>query len=363
MKKPTVYATLCLIALMLLFGCTTAPEITEQQEKIEVPSTIEKEGTVVILATGGTIAGVGESGKTTGYASGTLTADELLQAVPGLDKIANIEAYQICNVNSDDITDEIWIQLTQTINEMAQNPNVLGFVVTHGTDTLEETAYFLNLTVKTDKPVVLTGAMRPATSISADGPMNLYQAVCVAADKTAVGKGVMAVFSDHIYSARSVSKNSTYNVMAISSGTMGAMGIIRDDDVFFYEVPVQAHTMQTEFDASELTQLPDVSILYFAVDADPDLLEYAAKNSDGIVIAGAGAGEFSKGYISVIEKLKIPVVISSRIDEGIITQNAVLCSNTIAANNLSAQKAAVLLRLALTQTNEQEELIRIFSTY
>lgn len=361
-----ILLTMILLSVMLVFsGCTSDPtnETTNDGAEIDISAAVEENNTVVVLATGGTIAGVGEEGKTTGYTSGSLTADELLQAVPGLEDVANIVAYQICNVNSDDITAEIWLQLANTINQMAQDPSVSGFVITHGTDTLEETAYFLNLTVKTDKPVVLTGSMRPATSISADGPMNLYQSVCVAASEQAIGKGVMAVFSDHIYSARSVTKTSTYDVMAISAGEMGAMGIVRDRDVYFYEQPIHAHTVQTEFDVSNLTELPDVSILYFAVDADPGLLEYAAKEADGIVIAGAGAGEFSKEYIQVIEKLTIPVVISSRIDDGIITQNAVLCDNTIAANNLSAQKAAVLLRLALTKTSDQNDLIDIFSKY
>jgi L-asparaginase len=130
---------------------------------------------VVILATGGTIAGVGEAGKTAGYEPGALTAEELISAVPELEDVADIEAIQICNVNSDDITAEVWLELAKTINEMSADPEVAGFVITHGTDTLEETAYFLNLTVKTEKPVVITGSMRPATSISADGPMNLYQ--------------------------------------------------------------------------------------------------------------------------------------------------------------------------------------------
>lgn len=364
MKKFILYVMLILLIVMFAFsGCKTEQTSETTADSIEIPEAVEESNTVVVLATGGTIAGVGEEGKTTGYASGSLTAEELLQAVPELEDVANIEAYQICNVNSDDITSEIWLQLANTINRMAQDPNVSGFVITHGTDTLEETAYFLNLTVKTDKPVVLTGSMRPATSLSADGPLNLYQSVCVAASEQAIGKGVLAVFSDHIYSARSVTKTSTYDVMAISAGEMGAMGIVRDSEVFFYEQPVYAHTTQTEFDVSDLTELPEVAIIYFAVDADPGLLAYAAKESDGIVIAGAGAGEFSKEYIQVIENLTIPVVISSRIDDGIITQNSVLCDNTVAANNLSAQKAAVLLRLALTKTSDQNVLIDIFSKY
>ncbi len=318
---------------------------------------------VMVLATGGTIAGVGEAGKTAGYKPGSLTVEELLAEIPALRNVAEIEAVQVCNVNSDDITSEIWIKLVNTINEMAKDPDILGFVITHGKDTLEETAYFLNLTVKTEKPVVLTGSMRPSTSISADGPMNLYEAVCMAASTEAFGQGVMAVFSDRIYSARSVIKTSTYNVTAISAGEMGAMGIIRDGEILLYESSNKTHTTESVFDMTGKTVLPKVSILYFSVDADPELLRFAASISDGIVLAGAGAGEYSEAYKNVIQDLKIPVVISSRIDDGVITKDNLLCKNTIAADNLSPQKASVLLRLALTVTKNTEEIAEMFMRY
>ena len=318
---------------------------------------------VVILATGGTIAGVGKAGKTAGYKPGSLTAQELLTHVPGLEQITGIETVQICNVNSDDITAEIWLRLAATINEMAKDPSVKGFVVTHGTDTLEETAYFLNLTVKTDKPVVITGSMRPATSISADGPMNLYQAACVAAAKEAVGRGVLAVFSDRIYAARAVTKTSTYHVTAIAAGEMGAIGVVRDERVYLYDTPDKRHTVDTEFDVAGMESLPRVSILFFAVDADPALLRFAAERADGLLIAGAGAGEFSESYKAVIRQLSIPVVVSSRIDDGIIIPDNLLCENTIAADNLSPQKAAILLKLALTKTNDREAIQQMFFVY
>ncbi|MBR3842040.1 MAG: asparaginase [Christensenellaceae bacterium] len=319
--------------------------------------------TVVILATGGTIAGVGEEGRVVGYSSGALSAKDLIDAVPKLEEIVNIRTVQVCNINSDDITYKIWFKLVHTIHEMAKDPDVAGFVITHGTDTLEETAYFLNLTVKTDKPVILTGSMRPSTSISPDGPMNLYQAVCTAASNEAIGRGVLAVFSDRVYSARSVAKTSTYHVMAISAGETGSIGVVREGSVYLYETPIQQHTTNSEFDIDGLDSLPRVAVIYFSVDADPSLLRYAAKNYDGIVIAGAGAGEFSREYMKVIEELDLPVVISSRVYDGLITQDSVLCKNTVAANNLSPQKAAVLLRLALLKTRDHAELTEIFSKY
>jgi len=328
---------------------------------------------VVILATGGTIAGVGEEGKTAGYKPGSLRADEIISAIPELTSgTIDIEGVQICNINSDDITDSIWISLANEINTRACDDNVAGFVITHGTDTLEETAYFLNLTVKTDKPVVLTGSMRPASSLSADGPMNLYEAVTVAASKEAIGEGVLVVFSDRIFSARTVTKLSTYNVNAISAGELGALGVVRDGNVYMYESSRKIHTTQSklnlytnklDLNSNNLNKLPKVSIIYFSVDADPELLEYAAKISDGLVIAGAGAGEFSNAYKDVIEKLDIPVVISSRTGDGIILPENLLCKNTIAADNLPPQKAAILLRLAIANGIEKNSLQELFIKY
>lgn len=355
-----------LLLILLLCGCSTNNIVENENNNTNQETTnieIKNDKTVVILATGGTIAGSGEQGKETGYKSGSLSVESLIEAVPGIDEVANIETIQVCNVNSDDINDNIWIELANTINELAKNDNVSGFVITHGTDTLEETAYFLNLTVKTDKPVVLTGSMRPATSISADGPMNLYQSVCVASNDNAKAKGVLVVFSDKIYSARSVVKTSTYDVMAISAGETGCIGIVRNNEVYFYEEPLKLHTINSQFDITGIEKLPEVNIVYFNVDANPKVLEYTASFSDGIVIAGAGAGEFSQQYIEIINKLKIPVVVSSRIDDGLITQDAVLCPNTIAANNLSPQKAAILLKLSLLNKTNFDELLNIFNEY
>lgn len=341
--------TALFLCLALLFTVSAAPAE-------EAP---ESRGKVVILATGGTIAGIGEEGKAAGYIPGVLTVEELMYAIPQLGDIAEIEAIQVCNVNSDDMTAEVWITLANTINEMAADPDVKGFVITHGTDTLEETAYFLSLTVKTDKPVVLTGSMRPATSISADGPMNLLESVCVAASEEAVGYGVLIVFSDQIYPARSVTKTSTYNVMAVS-GENGMIGIVRDGNVYMFGAPPKAYPESAVFDVSGMDTLPKVSVLYFSVDADPELLRYAAEHSDGLVIAGAGAGEFSLKWIEVINELQIPVVISSRIDHSVILEENLLCDGTIAAYTLSPQKAAILLRLALAEGIPPEKLKELF---
>ena len=193
--------------------------------------------------------------------------------------------------------------------------------------------------------------------------MNLYEAVCVALSDEAVGKGVLVVFSDRLYDASSVTKSSTYNVMAISGGEMGAIGLVRDGVVYLYVSSEKKHTTGTEFDVTGLSVLPKVSILYFSVDADPMLLQFAAAHSDGLVIAGAGAGEFSQKWIEVINGLPIPVVISSRIEDGLITKDNLLCSNTVAADNLPPQKAAILLQLALTGEVNQKRLEELYLQY
>ena len=324
---------------------------------------VRRRGTILVLATGGTIAGVGEQGNIAGYRPGRLSADELLSEIPNIEDVAPIETIQICNINSDDITADIWLKLASIINRESKDDNIKGFVITHGTDTLEETAYFLNLAVKTTKSVIITGAMRPATAISADGPMNLYQAVCAAASPETEGQGVLAVFADRIYTARSVTKTSTYQLTAISAGRMGAIGVIRDGKVYLYETTNKPHTNKAEFDVASLDTLPKVTILYFHVDASTELLKFAIEHSDGIVIAGAGAGEFSLEYGRIIEQADVPIVVSSRVDDGLITDDMLIFGNTIAANNLSPQKAAVLLRLALTETKDKSRIRAMFAKY
>ena len=304
---------------------------------------------IVILATGGTIAGLGEQGKDIGYQSGTLPVETLLKGNPDISKIADIKAIQVCNLNSDDITDSIWLELANTINRLAKAGEADGFVVTHGTDTLEETAYFLNLTVKTDKPVVVTGAMRPATALSPDGSANLSGAVSTACASGSRGKGVLVYFAGAVLPARAVVKAHTSRLDAVTAAPDAITG--------------RKHTLATEFDVSVLRKLPKVPVLYFNIDADPAVVKYASAHSDGIVIAGAGAGEFSILWREALSSLKIPVVVSSRTGAGSVLQETMCLPDAVAAGTLQPAKAAVLLRLALTRTRDTEELIRIFDTY
>ena len=323
--------------------------------------------TVVALATGGTIAGQGSAGKATNYRPGQIDVNTLLALAAPDQDIANLRGEQVCNVNSDDITSRHWVELAHAVNRLAADPEIDGFVVTHGTDTLEETAYFLNLTVKTDKPVIITGAMRPATATSADGPMNLRQSIALAGNPIARGKGVLVVFSDGIFGGRDVRKISTIQTDAFSANDFGCMGYMVDGVPHLFNASVKPHTQATEFDVAGLSELPKVAVTYFAVDADPDVLRFHVdRGAQGLVIAGAGAGCYSTPWNNAIVELEetgIPIVRASRIGAGLITHDDFYRGNLVDGSDLPPQKAAVLLRLALTRTNDRAEIQRMFDTY
>ena len=324
-----------------------------------------KKKRIVLLATGGTIAGSGTPGITTDYQPGTIDVTSLIQSVPGLDSLADITGEQIANVNSDDITIKDWFTLVNRINTLGLQEDIDGFVITHGTDTLEETAFFLNLTVKIDKPVVITGSMRPATALSADGPFNLYQAVALASSDEAKGMGVLTVYSDAVFSARYVQKVSTFHTNAFSSDDFGCLGYIRDHRPFFYNFPLKLHTTQTVFNTTELQTLPKIPIVYFYVDATPEILDIMLEHSDGLIIAGAGSGEISNAWIKELKALSScgkPVVVTSRIDSGIVINNN-LPENCITGDTLNPQKARILLMLALTKTKNIERIRQMFTIY
>src|SRR5829696_8517021 len=188
-------------------GCLLAAQIAAQGRKPNV----------TILATGGTIAGAAATGTQSGYKSGAVGIDTMVAGVPGITDLANIKGEQISNVGSQDMSYEILLQVAKRINELTRSNDVDGIVITHGTDTMEESAFFLNLTVKTDKPVVMVGSMRPSTAVSADGPLNLYNGVGVAADPNAKGRGVLVVMNDTIHAAHSLTKTSTTAVQTFLS--------------------------------------------------------------------------------------------------------------------------------------------------
>lgn len=278
---------------------------------------------IAILGTGGTIAGFIDSTiATTGYTAGAIDIDVLIKAVPQIRDLADISWEQIANIDSSNMCDEIWLRLAKKIAKLFAE-GIDGVVITHGTDTMEETAYFLNLTIKSDKPVVLVGAMRPSTAISADGPKNLYNAVALVANKEAKNKGVMVAINDKILSARGVVKTHSLNVDAFSSPDFGDLGYIVDGKVFFYNNVTKAHTKNAPFDVSKLTSLPKVDILYsYSNDgsgvAAKALFEHGTK---GIVVAGSGAGSIHKNQKDVLKELLkkgLKVVVSSRVVAGCV---------------------------------------------
>ena len=323
--------------------------------------------TVAVLATGGTIAGAGSLGKATNYRPGQLDVHALVDMAAGAHDIANVRTVQICNVNSDDITASHWLALARAIDEMAADPDIDGFVITHGTDTLDETAYFLNLVVKTDKPIVVTGAMRPATATSPDGPMNLLQSIALAGSPEGRGRGIMVVFSDGIFGGRDVRKISTFQTDAFSASDFGCMGYMIDGVPHFYNVSSKAHTTATEFSVADFDELPPVAVAYFTVDADARILDFLVENgARGIVVAGAGSGCYSKAWnerIVALSGRKVPFVRSSRIGAGMITHDDAYRGNLVTANDLAPQKAAVLLRLALTRTSDPVRIQEMFDRY
>src|SRR6187401_2309927 len=257
-----------------------------------------KKPNIVILATGGTIAGAAATGTQSGYQSGAVGIDTMVAAVPGITKLATIKGEQISNVGSQDMSYEILLKVAKRINELAKSPDVAGIVITHGTDTMEESAFFLNLTVKTDKPVVMVGSMRPSTAVSADGPLNLYNAVGVAVDPQAKGRGVLVVMNDQIHAAHSLTKTSTTAVQTFMSPVRGLVGVAAYGKNDFYTKPSWKHTLQSEFDVSKVTALPRVDIIFASVDMSPDLITASANGAKGMVIAGVGNGNMNQASVN-----------------------------------------------------------------
>src|SRR6187401_2404420 len=325
---------------------------------------------VVILATGGTIAGAAATGTQAGYTSGAVNIDTMNAGVPGITDLANIKGEQISNVGSQDMTFDIMLKLARRINELAQSPGVDGFVITHGTDTMEDTAFFLNLTVKTDKPVVMVGSMRPSTAVSADGPLNLYNAVGVAADPKAKGRGVLVVMNDTIHAAHSLTKTSTTAVQTFMSPVRGVVGTAAYGHNDWYSMPPWKHTTNSEFSVQGVTKLPRVDIIYGAADMSADLIDSAAANgAKGIVIAGVGNGNMNKASLEAaarVAKKGVVVVRSSRVATGSVGRNVEVNDdelNLIASDELNPQKARILLALALLKKRTNKEIQQLFYEY
>jgi len=350
------------VMFLLVISSIVMPQVSVARAK-KLPN-------IVILATGGTIAGSGASGTQAAYTSGAVGIDTMVAAVPGIKDLANIKGEQISNVGSQDMTFTILLALAKRINTLLAQNDVDGIVVTHGTDTMEESAYFLNLVVKSDKPVVLVGSMRPSTAVSADGPLNLYNAVGVAADPQSAGRGVLVVMNDWIHAAHSLTKTSTTAVQTFMSPLRGVVGVATYGKNDYYNNPVWKHTTASEFDVADVTQLPRVDIIYGYTDMPADSIDASVANgAKGIVIAGVGNGNMNKSSIEAAAraaKKGVVVVRSSRVATGAVGRNVEVNDDEIglvASDELNPQKARVLLMLALLKPRTNNEIQKLFYTY
>jgi L-asparaginase len=329
---------------------------------------------VYVLSTGGTIAGAGSSSTDlSNYKPGSILGEQLVKAVPQIAQIADVRVEQIVNVNSSDLTIDNWLTLAKRIHAiLAETPAVAGFVITSGTNTLEETAYFLNLTIKSDKPVVLVGSMRPSTAISADGPLNLLNAVRTAIAAEARGKGALIVLNDEINAARDTTKTNTLRVETFKAPELGLLGYIDEDKISFYRSTTKRHTAGSEFDVVPLATLPKVAILYSYIEPDASLIRAAiASGAKGIVFAGTGNGALSAFEESVLKDVatmpaatRPALVRSSRVGNGRVIATAEYDAlGVIPGDTLNPQKARILLMLALAKTSDPREIRRIFAEY
>lgn len=323
-----------------------------------------------ILATGGTIAGSGQGELSGDYKSGAKSVDELLAAVPQINDIATIKGEQISNIGSQEMNDEIWLKLANRVSELLTKNDVDGVVIVHGTDTIEETAYFLSLVIKSKKPIVLVGAMRNADSMSADGPLNIYNAVSVAADKNAREKGALVVMNDEIHAAREVTKTNTVSVATFTSPNSGKIGTVNYGVVNFYMAPLRKHTISSDFNIKDIKALPRVDIIYAHPQDVSDFVETAVqKGAKGIVVAGMGNGNLypdTEAALAKASEAGVIVVRSSRTGSGSTSVSSEVDDaklGFLTADNLNPQKTRVLLMLALSKTSDKAKIQSFFATH
>lgn len=328
---------------------------------------------VALIITGGTIDSVGKDRLDLAWyieAGKRLNTGELLAQLPELGSIAKVEEVPFRRLPSHALVDKDWLDMARTIHEIFDGNKADGIVITHGTNTIEETAYFLNLTLKTDKPVVVVGSMRPASALSADGYLNLVNAIKVAADPNARGRGALLVMNDTIYSGRDVTKNSTYRVQAFQSRDLGPLGYAdADGRIVYYHQSLKKHTVATEFDVRGLESLPRVDVVVSYVGADGRMIEAAAAaGARGIVSAATGAGRPTpaedEAFDRVYKEKGVIMCLCSRVGSGRVVRSPGLAKRGfVAGDNLQPWKARALLALALSKTNNADEIQRMFDTY
>jgi L-asparaginase len=323
-----------------------------------------------VLATGGTIAGAQASATDYGYKSGAYDVNSLLSAVPNLDRLAVITGEQVANIGSQDMNDEVWLKLAKRVNAVLAGADTDAVLITHGTDTLEETSYFLSLVTGSDKPVVMVGSMRPATAISADGPGNIYNGVAVAASPGAKGKGTLVVLNDTIHYARNVVKTDTTSVQTFVSINRGPAGVVHTGTVDWFEPMDRKLGKATGFSVDTLDRLPRVDVIYAHASMSADLIDAAIRNgAKGLVIAGVGDGNMTTPALDALTraaKSGIVVVRSTRLPAGIVLRNNEVNDDEkgfVASGELNPAKSRVLLQLALTQTTDPVRIQKMFYEY
>ncbi|MGH8812429.1 MAG: asparaginase [Advenella sp.] len=307
---------------------------------------------IIILATGGTISGAADARSAIGYNSGEVSGQQLVQGVPGIDKLATVKSEQISNIGSQDMNDKVWFSLANRITQIFKDNEADGVVITHGTDTMEETAFFLHNVLDSAKPVVLVGSMRPGGALSADGPRNLYEAVEVAASAQAKARGVMVVMNDTIHAPRWVTKTNVTSVQSFQSLNAGPLGYVDPASVRFLAPAGPA--AQAPYALPKDGQLPRVQIIYAHSNMDASQIDHAIEsNAKGIVIAGVGDGNVSKpameAMLRAVQK-GIVVVRATRVPSGFVNRNVEVDddkSGFVVAYDLNPQKARVLTQLLI----------------
>jgi len=325
---------------------------------------------VRVIATGGTIAGAQASAQEYGYKSGAYDVNTLINAVPNLDKLAHITGEQAANIGSQDMNDAIWLKLAHSVAAALASDEVDAVLITHGTDTLEETSYFLSLVTKSPKPVVMVGSMRPATAISADGPGNIYNGVAVAISPEAKGRGTLVCLNDEFHYARNVVKTDTTSVQTFESINRGPAGLVHTGTVEWFEPMDKKVGAQTGFSVEDLDRLPRVDIIYAHANMSVDLIEAAVKNgAKGIVVAGVGDGNMTSQALDALKKAAdagIVVVRSTRLPKGLVLRNNEVNDDEmgfVASGELNPAKSRVLLQLALTRTADPKRIQTMFYEY
>ena len=355
LKKPIMRWVLAVISAVIVSGAAIA----------------QMKPNVIILATGGTIAGAGaDVTNSATYQAAKVPVDKLIAGIPQLSGVANVRGEQVFQIASESFRNDDLLKLGKRVAALARLDDVVGIVITHGTDTTEETAYFLNLVVHTEKPIVVVASMRPGTAMSADGMLNLYDAVSVAGSKDARGRGVLVVMNDEIDSGRDVTKGVNIKLEAFRS-PWGALGLVVEGKNYWFRRLDKRHTMSSEFDIEKINALPLVEIAYAGGNVDDAAYRaFADAGAKAIIHAGPGNGSVAGTLVPVLQDLRskgIQIIRSSHVNAGgFVLRNAEQPDDKydwIVAHDLNPQKARILATVALTATQDSKELQRIFWEY